>query len=726
MKVLNRNENFGELSRQDNKEIASGLLSLEKIVELQLHFNIPIYQRLYVWRFNQIRTLLEDIKNSYENSNSHEFYLGAVMLSNNLSNQIDLVDGQQRFTTLWLLCDLLSTENGSLKAFTYLANEEPRIYFSIRDKAQQFLKDKDSFQLIIRNGDVLKGAESEDSEIIPLIEGQISIKKIIDEFKKDKCFNVRCFADYVYSKIKLTYTFIPGTSDMNRVFEAMNNRGKQLEHHELLKSRLIERISKDERLTYALLWDACSNMNGYIEKSIKDIANISWKDIYSDHIVLPEETTEEMSKSELSCSNIIKILAKNSMQNDGKFSLKSILEDNFEEKGNNQETEIIENEYSSQSVRSIVSFPAFLLHTLRVYQLQNNCAKDEVVEVIDKKLLSAFDVDKKFDTAEKVKSFIELLWEVRVNFDKYVIKWIYNADEREEFHQIESVQISKSIVKNKNGTINEAISVQRLDATDEALRALAKIQGMLYHSQEMTTQYWLTPFLYFLITEDLNNKAILNRLEVLDNVLFYSTKNTSKLKERTFEVVAQNLRDQMETLVDTKNYLTKQQGTQYPNYIFYKLEYILWKNRSKLCEKHGLNIERWNNFKLTAKNSIEHIFPQTKKEENMHIEYISEEELTKMTYLNGDPLDDFGNLVLLSPGMNSEYSNMPYKQKKGKFDSKINIDSLKSELIFKHSEWNWGLAVQHRNEMIQIIDDYIKETIDTLSFPKDGDCRTDA
>ncbi|MCI0922330.1 HNH endonuclease family protein, partial [Sphingobacterium rhinopitheci] len=162
-------------------------------------------------------------------------------------------------------------------------------------------------------------------------------------------------------------------------------------------------------------------------------------------------------------------------------------------------------------------------------------------------------------------------------------------------------------------------------------------------------------------------------------------------------------------LVDSKSYLNKCLGTGYPNYIFYKLEYILWKDRVGICEEKGLNLEKWNKFRLIAKNSVEHIFPQHQKEENKHIHYLSEEELTDCNLNEQHPIDDFGNLVLISPGMNSEYSNMPYKQKKGKYDSKTEIDSLKSDLIFKNGDWNWKLAQEHKNEMIVLLEKYINK-----------------
>lgn len=711
--LLNRNENFQTLAQDDNSEIASGILTLEKVVKHNLHFNIPIYQRLYVWKVNQIKTLLEDIKNSFLRNYENDFFLGGIMLSNNTSNQIDLVDGQQRFTTLWLICDYLSQYNSKLTNFTHTIEKEPRIYFSIREKAQRFLKDKSSFkEFINEQGDIVNGLENEVSEIIPLIEGQEIIKNLLAEYSNPnnkEFIDLNKFTDFIYTKIQLTYTFIPGNSDMNRVFEAMNNRGKQLEHHELLKSRLLEKIDSNDRLIYSLIWDACSRMDTYIEKSIKDVANFPWKKLYGDKVVLLEENESQDNKIDLEQVDIVKLLNNHQTSSKDKISLKTILDDITSVELLKNGDFINESDYSSKSVRSIISYSAFLLHVLRVYQLSHGIFKEDAAEVVEKKLLTNFDISKYFNSSENVKEFILLLWKCRVYFDKYIIKWVYSAEDKEEIHEIDSIQISKSIIKNKDGSTNEVISVQRIESTDIFIKTLVKLQGMLYHSQEMTTQYWITPFLYYLVNERMINEDILKKLELLENALFYSSKNNTKLKERTYSIVKQDLIKEIETSINTKSYLNQFQGTNYPNYIFYKLEYILWKNRVEICEKHNLDIQKWNNFRLTAKNSVEHIFPQHNKEENKHIEYISQEELHKLSLDNKHPLDDFGNLVLLSPGMNSEYSNMPYKQKKGKYDSKAEIDSLKSDLIFKNIDWNWNTAVQHRNEMIELIENYISK-----------------
>jgi hypothetical protein len=58
---------------------------------------------------------------------------------------------------------------------------------------------------------------------------------------------------------------------------------------------------------------------------------------------------------------------------------------------------------------------------------------------------------------------------------------------------------------------------------------------------------------------------------------------------------------------------------------------------------------RFKKYRITAKNSVEHVYPQ-------------QEEYQR--YLDKEILDSFGNLVLLSPGENSAYSNQAVGKKK--------------------------------------------------------------
>ena len=59
--------------------IKSSIITLKEIKEKQFFFNIPIYQRLYVWEEKHIKTLLEDIEIAFSDE-KEMFYLGGVLV----------------------------------------------------------------------------------------------------------------------------------------------------------------------------------------------------------------------------------------------------------------------------------------------------------------------------------------------------------------------------------------------------------------------------------------------------------------------------------------------------------------------------------------------------------------------------------------------------------------------------------------------------------------------
>ena len=65
---------------------------------------------------------------------------------------------------------------------------------------------------------------------------------------------------------------VPENTDLNRYFEIMNTRGEQLEQHDILKATLMRYLPDDsEKSTFAKIWDACSDMTGYVQMHfIKD------------------------------------------------------------------------------------------------------------------------------------------------------------------------------------------------------------------------------------------------------------------------------------------------------------------------------------------------------------------------------------------------------------------------------------------------------------------------
>ena len=85
-------------------------------------YRIPEYQRPYVWENDQVTELLDDIMQARNSNSESQYFLGSMVLSKHTKEEgttkyeeYDLLDGQQRLTTLFLITavvrDLTSTTN---------------------------------------------------------------------------------------------------------------------------------------------------------------------------------------------------------------------------------------------------------------------------------------------------------------------------------------------------------------------------------------------------------------------------------------------------------------------------------------------------------------------------------------------------------------------------------------------------------------------------------------
>src|SRR5699024_6925922 len=116
-----------------------------------------------------------------------------------------------------------------------------------------------------------------------IIDGYDNLKEIIlQEFHSSKNaikskITFQQFYNYLFNKVIITQVPVPQETDLNHYFEVMNNRGEQLEKHEIIKARLLSIIEEakekdietdDKKLAKALIhdvWEACANMNKYVQ-----------------------------------------------------------------------------------------------------------------------------------------------------------------------------------------------------------------------------------------------------------------------------------------------------------------------------------------------------------------------------------------------------------------------------------------------------------------------------
>ncbi|MFC0513514.1 DUF262 domain-containing protein [Mucilaginibacter angelicae] len=642
------------------QQITSEQFSLDQLVSRGFYFNVPLYQRLYVWEDVQILTLLEDIHNA---SNGQPYYfIGGMMVRARINDSLlDLVDGQQRFTTIWLIAMYLG---GQLAPFTG-NNEQARIYFEIRDFANQYFEDPSVY------GQFGKEARK---ELEPIINGLRTIR-LFFESEREQPIDERSFAHYLYHDVRMVVTQVPANIDDNRLFEVLNNRGLQLQHHQILKSILLEALPDNERGAYGKLWEACADMDAYIERNVKELSGLTWKELM--------EANEQESETWLRRD----VLHYFRIQTpDEKHHLWDLISGEVIP-GTENENGPSDLLYDAGKVRSIISFPMLLLHTLRIYLYRKSPDRlpSEIPAVNEKKLLRVFHEHlPEKSGGNAIREFLDLLMDVRMKFDRYVIKWV--VKDNSTVQQIQKLYKSKDILQRRE---------------PESSDGFAMLQGMLYHSQEKITQYWLTPLLFQLLKHD-DRPGHYNFLRKLDNDMFCSG-NLEDLRLRTWTAM-----DGRPAANYSTTFIHSSKGTGFWSYWFYKLDFVLWYYRAQLQAAGRISDKdagKWETYRMTAKNSIEHISPQQKREGDQNLVYSDSDSAE----VKRQKLDDFGNLVLISPGMNSEYSNKPYFVKFAEFREKLRPDSLKSAMIFQQEDWSFARCEAHRNEMEALFLKYFTE-----------------
>ena len=596
-----------------NKHYTSNNITLCDIVETNICFNIPIYQRLYVWKELQVNKLLEDIYDAYSRDEDN-YYLGGVVTYSN-GKKLDLIDGQQRFTTLWLICMVVSSiePNVCNEMKCFCGNEEElRIQFAIRPQITKFLISR------------MKKSKYDDcdtkqvSDVKNMIDAIGNIESFCEDDKRREY--LVDFASFLMTKVILVRTEIPEETDLNKLFELINGRGQQLSQTDILKSHILDLIRKETNgnedllIRYGQIWNACADMNEYVEHNIQqEDPSLTWKDrlIYDKESNSDEEGIIADFENDFFDQYIMNPVKDNLI--DQPESLYNIINNALEGK---KEKEDNDDEYThtnsnGREIRSIVSFPMLLLYTLRIFLIENKLEIYGIKERHDidffneKSLLKIFDpAVKQMKQDKSACAFVRSLWTVRVLFDKNVVKWVKEDGETEEVLALRTLRISTD---KRTGNLR----VHRDSANNgNSITEMTQLQSILYFSQPRIYELWLCPFLYHSFTENDPND-LLKYLKQLDNVLLcLPYENGQDMLWRTYHVMTNGLDNCNNE--EFYNYfcqlVEREDGCNSAHYIFYKMEYMLWwDNRRTNARPY------WNSYRLTSKNSVEHINPQTPK-----------------------------------------------------------------------------------------------------------------
>ena len=608
--------------------------------ENKCNYIIPIYQRNYAWGDDEISSLLQDIKNACEKNKEQDknYYIGSLVVYRRDNGDFEVIDGQQRLTTLTLIMHHL----GKLSF--------RNVSFEHRDESEQALSNLNSEKLPSNFSQALK-----------------TIKKIIDEWGNNKDKIVKFLLD----KVEIIRTEVPEGTDLNHYFEIMNTRGEQLEKHEILKARLMKVLPTPiEQSLFAKIWDSCSDMSRYVvmgfDSELREVilggdwrkARGFFKTILNENSGKPENPREPKNSIVELINAEVKIEKKEQSQDkyDGEFT-------------------------------SVIDFPNFLMHVLRIYlEMFDKCKystqNDPCNVSLDEKLLLKSFEGKFEEKPKKVRIFIYTLLVCRYLFDLYVIKsnmirtdyenwslWKIVKGESGDYYYKNAFGIYKknSLDKNDDESLNDS------DPTKKAVMLLS-----MFHVSNPSRIYknWLYAVLRWLFDnrDNIEQSDYIKFLEELCDKFYFG--NNCQGEDITDIILGK------EIVFSSKKEWND--GVLVPNFVFNRLDYQLWQKYK----------DKYPKFRFAFRSSVEHHYPQHPSEEY------------GLEKLEQAILDNFGNLYLLSQSKNSRLSNLPPEAKLTYYPNG-DYDSLKQALMMEKTKefnkWKAEEILEHGKEMLVLL-----------------------
>lgn len=226
-----------------------------------------------------------------------------------------------------------------------------------------------------------------------------------------------------------------------------------------------------------------------------------------------------------------------------------------------------------------------------------------------------------------------------------------------------------------------------------------------------------TEFGYILdmgVSEDVNG---LKDLMMYQSLLYVSSSNYTNYRWfgwliDAIEKAKNKIPDALELFRDMKSRdeelrkLPKLEDLSYGNdirYWFWKLDFLIWQKREELFKKDSDALAVAENYVFRRNRSIEHIAPQTPETDSTMVWEGTDEDRALR--------DSFGNLVMISQGLNSALRNSSYEIKKAHAQSYYNsaksgsIESLKLLLVHQEypTKWDKEDIKEHGEEMYKLL-----------------------
>jgi hypothetical protein len=656
-------------------------------------YEVPIYQRNYAWQKDEIATLIQDVYDSLI-GNKETYYIGTLVSFHKGDSVFEVIDGQQRLTTINLV----------LKALGIKLNN--KLTYRARKKSNDSIESIPHFEIDEKDFGIVNGFNY----------AVDAIKEIVTKDDKER------FSNYFLNKVQIIHYQVPKDVDLNHYFEIMNSRGEQLEKHEIVKARLIEKLTSDgDKDKFNQLWEFCSQMNVYIQQKYNDTRLFGDSHCVfqpSDFNMLPTletTTSDEVAKSTIKIREILSSFGA------GKTETKSESIDTFQ---------------------PIIDFSNFLLVVLKLTRMSEQEFDPIKYNLDDKDLINEFDNVHRAGnlTEDFVKHFGYNLLKAKFLLDNYIVHHSNEEDSLDSNpwklqHWYKEGKKS-AYLKNLEGEDNKPIQLVQLLSMFEVSFTARQRKNYLFYC-----------LFYLFSIEDIENidvpsyKTFVKELaDKYLNDVYLKQENLSEInvpKPGSFDstILVKNDNGNWIMDVESKNknldfYSIFGNGTKMskgiPLFVFNYLDYVIWEYYSENlrgdttknedvrkaffdrlgCSMFELTI--FNHFYFSrTRRSLEHYFPQA-----------------NATGIDGLPnqeqINCFGNYAMIGSDVNSSASNWSPRVKRDHYlDAsgkirQVSVASLKFLIMLQKckdnadtreagKEWVFKDITEHQRLMVKFM-----------------------
>ena len=242
------------------EQITSDTPSISSLLS-NTRYNIDYYQREYRWERKQAEQLLNDLFSAFLESYEEEherteveqygqYFLGPIILNRRESVK-DIVDGQQRITTLSLLLIALRRRIQDEEQRNTIANLVVTTKYGQRTFTLDVPERASCMESLYAEQPL--DLDSQDPSVRNILNRFADVEELLDGGLESSAFPH--FADWLMNRVMLVTVVATSEADAYTIFETMNDRGLRLTAPEMLRGYLLSRIvSPSDRSASSDVW----------------------------------------------------------------------------------------------------------------------------------------------------------------------------------------------------------------------------------------------------------------------------------------------------------------------------------------------------------------------------------------------------------------------------------------------------------------------------------------